>query len=86
MSDRARHAGLLRYANPGVEIDGGDPFEPTGWKVIIVGKPEEVTDRAEIVRLEDLELEPWASGAMTHWVRIPATSASSDRPHIRSHA
>jgi nitroimidazol reductase NimA-like FMN-containing flavoprotein (pyridoxamine 5'-phosphate oxidase superfamily) len=61
------------------EIDGGDPVERTGWSVIIVGKPEEVTDRAEIGRLEDLELEPWAPGAKTQWVRIPTTSASGRR-------
>ena len=61
------------------EIDGGDPVERTGWSVIIVGKPEEVTDRVEIGRLEHLELEPWAPGAKTHWVRIPTTSASGRR-------
>ena len=48
-------------------------------EVIIVGKPEEVTDRVEIGRLEQLELELWAPGAKTHWVRIPTTSASGRR-------
>jgi uncharacterized protein len=61
------------------EIDGGDPVERTGWSVIIVGKPEEVMDRAELGRLEDLELEPWVPGAKTHWVRIPTISASGRR-------
>jgi uncharacterized protein len=64
------------------EIDGGDPVERTGWSVIIVGRPEEVTDRAEIGRLEDLELEPWAPGAKTHWVRIP----THQRPAVASFA
>jgi uncharacterized protein len=61
------------------EIDGADPVERTGWSVIIVGEAEEVTDPAEIDRLEGLELEPWAPGPRTHWVRIRATSASGRR-------
>lgn len=61
------------------EIDGGDPVERTGWSVIIVGEAEELTDRAEIERLEDLYLESWAPGAKTHWVRIRPTSASGRR-------
>ena len=61
------------------EIDGTDPVDQTGWSVIIVGEAEEVTDPAEIERLEDFELEPWAPGVKTHWVRIRATSASGRR-------
>jgi len=61
------------------EIDGADPVERAGWSVIIVGEVEEVTDPAEIERLEDFELEPWAPGVKTHWVRIRATSASGRR-------
>jgi uncharacterized protein len=61
------------------EIDGTDPVDQTGWSVIIVGEVEEVTDPAEIERLEGFELEPWAPGVKTHWVRIRATSASGRR-------
>ena len=61
------------------EIDGGDPVERTGWSVIIAGQGEEVTDPAEIERLEAFELEPWAPGLKTHWVRIRATSVSGRR-------
>ena len=61
------------------EIDGADRVERTGWSVIIVGEAEEVTDPAEIERLEGFELEPWAPGPRTHWVRIRATSASGRR-------
>ena len=70
---------ILDSAMAVFEIDGGDPVERTGWSVIIVGEPEEVTDSADIDRLEDLELEPWAPGAKTHWVRIRTTSASGRR-------
>jgi uncharacterized protein len=61
------------------EIDGTDPVERAGWSVIIVGEAEEVTDPAEADRLEGFELEPWAPGVKTHWVRIRATSASGRR-------
>jgi nitroimidazol reductase NimA-like FMN-containing flavoprotein (pyridoxamine 5'-phosphate oxidase superfamily) len=61
------------------EIDGTDPVDQTGWSVIIVGEAEEVAEPAEIERLEDLELESWAPGVKTHWVRIRATSASGRR-------
>lgn len=61
------------------EIDGTDPAEQTGWSVIIVGEAEEVTDPGEIERLDAFELEPWAPGAKTHWVRISATSVSGRR-------
>lgn len=61
------------------EIDGSDPVERTGWSVIIVGETEHVTDPAELERLEHFELEPWAPGVRTHWVRIRATSASGRR-------
>jgi uncharacterized protein len=61
------------------EIDGGDPVERTGWSVIVSGKTEEVTEQAEIDRLEDLELESWAPGAKPHWLRIQTKSASGRR-------
>ena len=61
------------------EIDGSDPVDRAGWSVIVVGEAEEVTDPAEIDQLEDFELEPWAPGVKTHWVRIRATSASGRR-------
>ena len=61
------------------EIDGTDPVERTGWSVIIVGEAKEVTDPAEIERLEGFEIEPWAPGLRTHWVRICATSVSGRR-------
>jgi nitroimidazol reductase NimA-like FMN-containing flavoprotein (pyridoxamine 5'-phosphate oxidase superfamily) len=61
------------------EIDGTDAVDQTGWSVIITGEAEEVTEPAEIERLEDFDLESWAPGVKTHWVRIRATSASGRR-------
>ena len=61
------------------EIDGTDSVDQTGWSVIIVGEAEEVTDPAEIQRLEDFEFGSWDPGAKTDWVRIRATSAPGRR-------
>ena len=61
------------------EFDGTDPVDRTGWSVIVVGEAEEVTDPAELDRLAGFELEPWAPGVRTHWVRLRATSASGRR-------
>lgn len=69
----------LSSGSAAFEIDGGDVVERTGWSVIIVGEAEEVTDAGEIARFEDFELDPWAPGVKTHWVRIRATSASGRR-------
>ena len=69
----------LSWGSAAFEIDGTDPVDQTGWSVIIVGEAEEVTDPAEIERLEDLELEPWAPGVKTHWMRIRVTSVSGRR-------
>ena len=71
--------GLGSGTRAAFEIDDTDAVERTGWSVIIEGEVEEVTDPAEIERLEDFELEPWAPGVKTHWVRIRATSASGRR-------
>jgi hypothetical protein len=73
-SARALSSGTAAF-----EIDGTDPVDQTGWSVIIVGEVEEVTDPGEIERLEDFELEAWAPGVKTHWVRIRSTSASGRR-------
>jgi nitroimidazol reductase NimA-like FMN-containing flavoprotein (pyridoxamine 5'-phosphate oxidase superfamily) len=70
---------VLASATAAFEIDGSDPVERTGWSVIVVGTVEEVTDPAEVERIEELELEPWAPGFKGHWVRIRATSASGRR-------
>ena len=66
-------------ATAAFEIDGSDPVARTGWSVIVVGPVEEVSDPAEVGRIEELELEPWAPGLRGHWVRIRAVSASGRR-------
>ena len=52
------------------EADGLDAAARTGWSVIVRGEITEVTDRAELARLRELPLQPWAPGARDHYVRI----------------
>jgi uncharacterized protein len=53
------------------EVDGGyNERDQTGWSVVVHGHAEEVTDPAELARLEQLPLVPWAPGAKAHYVRV----------------
>jgi len=52
------------------EADGTDEAARTGWSVIVRGEITEVTDPAELARLRELPLRPWAPGARDHYLRI----------------
>jgi uncharacterized protein len=60
----------VRCSRVAFEIDGTDEAARTGWSVVIRGEAVEVTDPAELARLRRLQLQPWAPGAKTHYVRI----------------
>jgi hypothetical protein len=47
--------------------------------VIIQGVTEEITNSAELRRIEALGLEPWAPGHKGHWIRIRASTVSGRR-------
>src|ERR1700730_764201 len=70
---------LLRSAKAAFEIDGIDPAGRVGWSVIIVGVCEEITNTAELRRIEALGLEPWAPGHKGHWIRVRANTVSGRR-------
>lgn len=52
------------------EIDGTDAGTCTGWSVVVRGEAVEVTDPAELARLRQLPLHPWAPGAKRRYVRV----------------
>jgi uncharacterized protein len=52
------------------EIDGIDSATRTGWSVLVRGEAVEVTNPAEVQRLAEINLQPWAPGAKAHFVRI----------------
>jgi nitroimidazol reductase NimA-like FMN-containing flavoprotein (pyridoxamine 5'-phosphate oxidase superfamily) len=70
---------LLRSAKAAFEIDGTDPAGRVGWSVIIVGVSEEITNPAELRRIEGLGLDPWAPGHKDHWIRIRSNVVSGRR-------
>jgi len=70
---------LVRATNAAFEIDGADPDTRTGWSVIIVGSTELVSGATDIHRLDGLELDTWAPGERSHWLRIRAWTVSGRR-------
>jgi uncharacterized protein len=70
---------LLRSAKAAFEIDGTDAAGHVGWSVIIVGVADEITNPAEVRRIDGLGLEPWAPGRKGHWIRIRTSTVSGRR-------
>jgi nitroimidazol reductase NimA-like FMN-containing flavoprotein (pyridoxamine 5'-phosphate oxidase superfamily) len=70
---------LLRSARAVFEIDGIDWAGRIGWSVIVVGVAEEITSTAEVRRIANLGLEPWAPGHKGHWIRIRTNVVSGRR-------
>jgi uncharacterized protein len=60
----------VRGSRVAFEIDGTDEAARTGWSVVIRGEAVQVTGPAELARLRQLPLYPWAPGAKPHYVRI----------------
>lgn len=62
------------------EVDGIDAASHTGWSVVVRGTATEVIDPAEIERLTDIGLRPWASAVdRDDWVRIRVLEVSGRR-------
>jgi nitroimidazol reductase NimA-like FMN-containing flavoprotein (pyridoxamine 5'-phosphate oxidase superfamily) len=71
--------GLLRSSEAVFEIDGIDEAEHTGWSVLMQGITEEITERGEVRRLDELGLETWVPGSESHWIHIRAWTISGRR-------
>ncbi|HYB25103.1 MAG TPA: pyridoxamine 5'-phosphate oxidase family protein [Solirubrobacteraceae bacterium] len=70
---------VLQVNEAAFEIDGLDEGSRTGWSVIVQGVAEEVTNRADVRRLDGLGVEPWAPGPKRRWVRIRARTVTGRR-------
>jgi nitroimidazol reductase NimA-like FMN-containing flavoprotein (pyridoxamine 5'-phosphate oxidase superfamily) len=70
---------LVHSTQASFEIDDHDPDTRGGWSVIISGSSEEVTQPAEVERLDRLGLVNAAGSNRTHWVRIRARTVSGRR-------
>jgi uncharacterized protein len=72
--DAAARGGRVAF-----EVDGTDAATRTGWSVMVRGEAVEVTDPAELARLRELALEPWAPGAKARYVRILPAAVTGRR-------
>lgn len=62
------------------EVDEYDASTRDGWSVVVSGVAEQVLDDADIERLEQLGVRPWAEGrARPCWVRIRPNSVTGRR-------
>jgi nitroimidazol reductase NimA-like FMN-containing flavoprotein (pyridoxamine 5'-phosphate oxidase superfamily) len=75
----SKFTALVLSGQAAFEIDGIEPSDETGWSVIVQGATEEITSVAELERLEQLGLRPWAPGDKPHWVRIRTNVVSGRR-------
>jgi uncharacterized protein len=75
----SKFTGLLLSGHATFEIDGFESEVEAGWSVIVQGPIEEITNLAEIARLEAAGLRPWAPGDKPHWIRVRATVVSGRR-------
>src|SRR5215472_14625574 len=63
-------AAATRGAVVAFEADNVDAATHAGWSVTVVGYSRAVTDVADIRRLEQSGLVPWAAGKRDHFIRI----------------
>jgi nitroimidazol reductase NimA-like FMN-containing flavoprotein (pyridoxamine 5'-phosphate oxidase superfamily) len=78
-------AAATRGAVVAFEADNVDAAAHTGWSVTVVGYCEAVADGAEISRLEQIELVPWAPGKHDHFIRISPAIVNGRRLAVRWH-
>lgn len=61
------------------EVDGVEADDAGGWSVLVVGRAEEITDPADIARLEALRHVLWRSGHPMHWLRLVPSKMTGRR-------
>lgn len=61
------------------EVDDFDDGSETGWSVLVVGVPSEVTNPAVVSSARHLGLRPWARGERNHLVRLHTDFVSGRR-------
>jgi hypothetical protein len=61
------------------EIDHIDEVWEEGWSLLAFGHLREVEDPAELARVRQLPLRPWASGDKPYYLRLEILSLSGRR-------
>jgi nitroimidazol reductase NimA-like FMN-containing flavoprotein (pyridoxamine 5'-phosphate oxidase superfamily) len=60
----------IQHSVVAFEVDHLDADQRAGWSVTAIGQSREVTDPAEIGRLQKIGLTFWAPGVRDHFIRI----------------
>ena len=63
-------------------MDGFDDERHTGWSVLVVGRAQWLGSAEELGAARKLDLEPWAVGEKTNYVRITPTKVSGRLIHL----
>ena len=63
-------AAATQHSIVAFEADRLDAAQQAGWSVTAIGQSREVTDPAEIRRLQHIGLSSWAPGSREHFIRI----------------
>lgn len=63
------------------QADDPDPVTRSGWSVTVVGLAQEVTEPAEVARLDRPGLETWAPGTRDHFIRVMHEVVTGRRLH-----
>lgn len=68
------------------EADGTDALAHAAWSVVVRGEAVEVTEPAELARLRELSLHPWAPCAGHRYVRILPAALTGRRISMSAEA
>ena len=63
------------------EIDEIDTTDQTGWSVLVTGTAYEVTNAMDFAShaMRRLDIEPWAPGRKSQWIRIDSQTITGRR-------
>lgn len=70
---------IVGGADVAFEVDKHRSLRQSGWSVLVRGRAEIVTDKADLARLRAGPLRPWAKGARANCVRVPLDDVSGRR-------
>jgi uncharacterized protein len=77
-------AAATQHSVVAFEADLMDADEQAGWSVTAIGQSREVTDLAEIGRLQKIGLTSWARGSREHFIRISPEILNGRRLRVSS--
>ena len=63
------------------EVDGLDRQQRSGWSVVVTGRLDEVDedDATTLAHLRGLDIDPWAAGERSVWMRVVPGSITGRR-------